>query len=458
MAVIDIVTALNNYMKRIPTGVIVPEEMEWGQIPVFKALQGMIDREAFRGEYLEVLVKTAIGGVATAFGENVAIPASYGPTFVKQLIGLKEVIANAQVTLQVRNRATGGEAAWGIAVDDALKDMYQKFFKMLERATLGAGNGYVGRVSAGTHAGSTLTLTFDNRYDTDGIENCEQLVVGDRIDIYRGGSLVTNCSNLPVLTVVPGYRVASGSYAAVDGTVTVTIASDPTIADNDEVHLAGTYTNGLPAGLLYFIQGASTDDYAGTQAITTVQNLTRTSYPCLQANVYQATDFGPTSESPSDGVPCSWDLSTITDAIVTAERNSGEPITDLFCHGFISMAMNNLNKSDNNMTVTVGTTGATQQTAVGSQYAKTFEKPDESTCQVHVCATMPRHVMHGIPRSAMRWHPQTEFDFLRLYGGVWGPTKDDRYANFEAPYYGAYNISARRCDGMFSIQDMRWDV
>ena len=449
---------LNNYMKNLPSGAIVPEEMEWKQVPLFNALKGMIDREAFKGSYIEVLVKTAVGGAAQAFAENVAIPSGYAPAYVKQLIGLKEIIANAELTLQIKNQAIGGDASWGVAVDEALKDMFLKFYKLNERAALGAGKGYVARVASASYAGTTLTITCDNKYNTDGIENTEQLVVGDRVDIYRGSSAVTNCTGLPVTAVTPGYRTAAGSYAFVNGTVAVTIAADPTLADNDEIYLVNTYTNGLPAGLLYFIQGATTDDYAGTQAITTFQNLTRSSYPCLQATIYQATDFGPTSESPSDGVPCSWDLSVVTDAIVAAERNSGEPITDLFVHDYIAMAMNSLNKSDNNMSVQVSTTGATHQVAVGGQYAKTFEKPDGSTCQVHVCSTLPRHVMHGIPRSSMRWHPQTEFDFLRLYGDIWGPTKGDSYANFEAPYYGAYNLSARRCDGMFSLQDLRWDV
>ena len=87
---------LNNYMKNLPSGAIVPEEMEWKQVPLFNALKGMIDREAFKGSYIEVLVKTAVGGAAQAFAENVAIPSGYAPAYAKQLIGLKEIIANAE--------------------------------------------------------------------------------------------------------------------------------------------------------------------------------------------------------------------------------------------------------------------------------------------------------------------------------------------------------------------------
>ncbi len=52
---------LNNYMKNYPTGVIVPENAHWDQVPLFKALRPSIDRSVFRGQQIEVLMETASG-------------------------------------------------------------------------------------------------------------------------------------------------------------------------------------------------------------------------------------------------------------------------------------------------------------------------------------------------------------------------------------------------------------
>ncbi len=94
------------------------------------------------------------------------------------------------------------------------------------------------------------------------------------------------------------------------------------------------------------------------------------------------------------------------------------------------------------------------QPAVGARVARAFEKSNGRVIPIYACRTLPRNVLYGVALDAMGWHPETEFDFLRLYGEVWMPSKDDRKANFEAPYYGSYNISSSRCDGHFVIQDM----
>lgn len=189
-------------------------------------------------------------------------------------------------------------------------------------------------------------------------------------------------------------------------------------------------------------------------AVTTFQNLTRATYPCLQSKVYQATDFGPASETPSDGTPCSWDLGTVSDAIDEAETASGKKVGGLFVHGELAKAMDRLNKATNGVSVTVGSIDQAAQAIVGTRNTRTFEKSDGSRIPIYICRTLPRNVLYGLAIEVMGWHPEQDFDWLRLYGNVWGPTKDDRYANFEAPYYGSYNLSSQRCDGHLCIQDM----
>ena len=65
---------LNNYMRNYPTGVIVPENAHWDQVPLFKALRPNIDRSVFRGEKIEVLMETQLGGAFEAFSEAQDIP------------------------------------------------------------------------------------------------------------------------------------------------------------------------------------------------------------------------------------------------------------------------------------------------------------------------------------------------------------------------------------------------
>lgn len=442
-------------MKNWPSGIIVPEDVHWDQVPVFKALKPMIDRSAFRGENIEVLIQTGVGGAFEAFSENQDIPAGAAPAYVKQLIPLREIIANAQLTLQVRNRGIAGDNAWGNAVRVAIEDMFKRFYFGLERATLGAGNGFLARADAVAVVdnGDTLTVSCDNTYDTDGIENVQLIQVGDLIDIYNGSSSTLRDAttvDLPVTAVSFGNR---NNSSATVGTVTFTLADDPGISDGDCIYLANS-RGIMPMGVMGAVQGASTDDYIAPNAVTTFQNLTRTSYPSLQSVIYQATDFGPSAESPSDGTPCSWDPSVITDAIDVAEDNSNSKIGVLLMHGELAKALDRQNKSFNSVTVNVGSVGAAQQPVVGSQYSRSFEKSDGSIIPIYVCRTLPRNMMHGLAVEKMGWHPDTEFDYLRLYGDIWGPTKDDRKANFEAPYYGAYNLSFERCDCHFTAQDL----
>jgi hypothetical protein len=50
-----------------------------------------------------------------------------------------------------------------------------------------------------------------------------------------------------------------------------------------------------------------------------------------------------------------------------------------------------------------------------------------------------------------------EFDWLRLFGDIWGPSKGDRKTDWEAPYGGYLQFAWDRCDNMALVQDLRSD-
>jgi hypothetical protein len=408
------------------------------------------------------LVNTDWGYTGVGFTDNQDIPEGHPPTDRKMLIALKQVLANAQVTMQSRDRATGGAASWGNIVERSVSNLLERDFPWAcELACVGNGKAVLAEVVSCVYAAGppkTITFTCDNNYTNSGIENVQLIRKGMYVDIYAAGlAALTDASatGLKVTAVSFGNRK---NGAATTGTFTVEVSSDwsAAVADGDIVVLAYS-VNKLPQGLLGLVQDGT--HFAGDFQLATFQNLARGSYPSLRSLIYEATDFGPESEAPADGTPCSWDLSVVSDAMSGVENGGGGGLVSaLFCHGDLARAIYRLGKAEASMSVTVTTTAQQKQPAVGSEYATVFRCPDGRDIPIYRCKTLPANVLYGMTMRDLRWHPLGDFDWLRLYGGIWGPTKGDRKANFEAPYGGYYEISAERCDNSFCIRDMRTDV
>lgn len=452
----SILSDLNTVMRDFPSFIIVPENAGWKQNPVLQVLKSRVDRDAFKGKRIEVKIKTKIGGYAEGTTETQDIPGGRSATWATQYVDLKRVIANAQLTSESIDRVKKGDNAWIDAVADSLADMRLYFNYVLEIACLGNGTGIVAEVSAAADSGGVVTVTCDNDYTKMGIENTQALQKGMLVDFYQSNGTTLRLANKEVTAVTVGKRTAAGAYAVPTGTFTITHAPGHGIVDGDLVVLKNSL-NALPMGLGGIVQDG-THFTAVYGRVATFQNLTRTSYPSLQSTIYQATDFGLTSESPVDGVPTLWAPSTISDAITEAEANSGVLVTDLFCHSDLASALNRLNASSNSISVNVAATTGIQQIVVGNQHAKFFETADGRQIPIHVCRTMPRYVLKGVSADTLHWSVDEEFDFLRLFGDIWGPTKDDRKADYEAPFRGRYELWTERCDGSFDLQDLRVDV
>lgn len=498
-------TDLNNFMKNYASGTIVPDLYTWGTL--YDALKSSVHKNEFRGDAVEQLIQTTHPFTGTAFGENVAIPYPSPIGFTKNWIPLKEVIVNAGITKQALDRAVGGDASWGRAVDAVLRAQRQEFQWLMELCAIGDGTGRLARVVTSDYSGTTMTVVCDNTYCDFGWENVALLKKGMRVEIFSATGLqVSDAANgtydaaatneWTVTGVTFGNR-ANG--AATTGSFTFTAANSiddddsAGIVDGSIVYLAGTRSKtlsdfagtgagsparaywaenlqstydvlaALPMGLVGLVadnvnatkkyQDGVTESTHIQCQLDTFQGLARASYPTLNAAVYNGADLGGTKETPED-----WDLSVISDAINQNYAGTGKWTDLLLCSSHLAMAINRRNRSEQNFSVNVSTTGNLNQNTVGAQFPNTFLRPDGAPIPIKVSNTIPANVLYGLCTEDLDWWTKGNFDFLRLNGEVWDKSYDDRYANFEAPFGGYSQIGAKRCDSQWVIQDMKNNI
>lgn len=492
-------TDLNGYMKNIQTGRIVPSLYTWGTL--HEHLKANLQTEGFDGDLAEILIQTGFPFTGSAFGENVDIPYPQDVSFVKQYIPLKQIIVNAGITQQALQRASGGGASWGRAVDLVLANQRSEFLWLRELLSIGDGTGRLARVVSSSHSGGYITVTCDNTYADFGWENVALIKPGMWVECFDSAGLqVLDGANGAVDTYGSKFKVTAVSFgnrnngAATTGTVTLACTTDldsgtdatRCFDDGAILYIAGTRSNSgstpdgagtysygasgtkcyeatniqstvdvpvsVPLGLTGLFANAVTHPYYDAGAgcnLDTFQGLTRSSYDTLNTTVYQGDDYGGSAGTPTD-----WDLSVISDAINVVNKNTGGNVNLLLCSSELAMAIMRRNRSEAGIVVQTGSTGNLNQNAVGSQFASTFLAPDGRPIPIKVSATIPRNCLYGITTDDLRWYVKGGFDFLRLDGDVWSKSFADRKANFEAPFGGYENIGAERCDRAFVMQDL----
>jgi hypothetical protein len=458
---------LNNYMKNYPSGIIVPDQYIWHSL--WDLLRADLKKDAHRGEYVEILLRTTREFTGKAHTEDADVPLPPGTGFDKAYIPMRELIANAGITRQAQDAAVGGDASWGRVVDLALQDMQVDFNLLCELSAFNDGSGRLARVSAAADNGGVVTITCDNNYLDFGIENVQLIRKGLRIDIYQADGVTPRLLDQKVTSVTFGAR---NNGAATTGTFTVSHAPGHGIANGDVVYIrgradyrtTGKYTaaveGGLPIGLLGFVQNGT--QYIETGPGTSVnmalfQGVDRTSIvgTAMRARMYTAADFASGGVA---GVPDDWDLSVISDAISENYMSTGGKTNALLCSSQLAMAIQRRNKAESNITVNVSTTSNMNQTAAGAQYASQFLCPDGRVIPIHVCQTIPRNVLYGLTTEDIGMYTKGDFDYLRLTGDIWMKSPADRKTNFEAPYGGYVQLGAERCDRQWVIQDMKDNI
>jgi hypothetical protein len=459
-------TDLNNFMKNWQSGRIVDARTE--RVVLWGDLRNRIDREAFRGRKIEVLMQVTYPFSATGFAENQDLPAPQTIGHILEYISVKEMMATAGITRQALLRASGGAASWGRAVVDAIRNMRRDFSYLQEIVALGTGNGALARVSSiadNTPTNGYTTVTCDNTYEDFGVENVQLLRKDMWVDIAIQDTASYRQEGKQIYAK-PTFGNRKNGVATTGSFVLAVNPGTPTasgILDNDVVFLQDSRDK-LPTGLLGIVQdGVHFGSHSGrtTNLVSTFQEVVRSTQSSLQARIYQATDFGLDAESPVDGTPTLWDLSVISDAMSDCDTGDGGEMPDiLYMHGDLARAIHRLTRNESPISVNVSSTRELQQTPVGDQYANVFMRPDGRIIPIKVSQNLPRNVIYGVHLEDLRYHPlagagEAEFDFLREYGDIWEPARGNtRATNFEAPFGGFAQFSAERCDNCIQIQDL----
>jgi hypothetical protein len=472
MAETTYASLLDNFTKERYSNIIVAEQII--EVPLLEALTENVDRANFdTNGNVKVLIQTQSGRNARGLTDGGNLPTARPSAYVEQTIPVERVLATCGLTEKVMKLLRGGQDSWGPMVGRTIDDMIKDFRYAQNIAAHSNGTGALARVSAcAAFANGGHIITCDNTYDDSGIENTSIIQKDMYVSIWDIGTSAfvaddSGATEFLVTAVAPGKRDNS-TYAATTGTFTITCSSDisGTVSDNDIVFLPGARdavgSKILPMGVSGIIANNNTgtydDDFSAPWNTATFQGLTRATYPCLQSDVWKATDFGLSSESPADGTPTLWDLSVFSDAMEEIGNRGGK--TRLIrCHGQMARTMHRLNRTESGVQVILNTTkDQVDIPVIGSVKPKYFIDIDGDLVPIITDKYCPRYVVEGMDTSVMRWHPVGNADYRKDFGGIWGPTRGGRATTMEAGYEWWYELSSERCDWHWRIQDLRVDL
>ncbi len=448
-------------MKNVPSNRIVVQNIP--DVALFALLKDKFNNSKFNGNEIEILLKTKMAFRSKAHGENLDLPTPGAPKYYKMNWPLAELITTAGLTKQALDRATGGVASWGRIVEDALDDMMTDFQNILCYSMLGSGNGKLAEVASASDSGggtNIVTVTCDNEYKDWGWDNVHLIKSGMLIEIYdsTGSSLRTAAGGSEVIDVTFGNR---NNGAATTGTFTIALAAGHGIVDGDIVYIHGAKTDALtrpfPTGLFYYLQDGT--HFSAAMQEANMYGLARSTYPALRARIYQATDFGLSSESPVDGTPTLWDLSVFSDAMMDVRRGGGKGKIDCWLvNSKLGIAIDRRNKTESNVQVVVSTTGSQAQKITPARKARTMEDPDGREIPILCDESIPNNCAIGLTTNDLEMHQLGAFDYLREYGDIWEPSRGGRKTNYEAPYGGYLQLTSDQSQNHVLIQDLRDDI
>jgi len=494
-------TTLNRFMRDFPSGIIVPELFLWNNL--YELFKAGVSKDQHIGNNVEILMETATPFTFTAAGEGIDLAHGDPLGFVKMNIPLKEVQVTAEITKQMMDRATGGNASWGPILPRILTARDRDFLWGMELCAFGDGTGRLARIASSSYSGTTMTATSDSTYTDFGIENVQLLKKGMWIEAYDqvGLKIADTADGVPTATSTNFWKVTAVTFGdranstATTGTFTFECSNDldsgtnatRCFDDGTVIYIAGTRSNAtaasddvgstaryevtymeaainvytsLPMGLLGIVQiggetivsGAYTDETINC-SLDTFQGLARASYPALNAKIWDGRDFGG-----SQGTPADWTLSAITDAMVERYQETGKWVTALVCNPKMAIALANQNATESAFTITAKSTGAFNQPVAGTRFATEFYSPEGKLIPIQTSPTIPANCVYGLCLEDMRWFTKGDFAPLKLLGDEWMFSPNQRKAVFEAPYGGYSQLGAVRCDSHFLIQDLKTNV
>jgi hypothetical protein len=480
-------------MKDYPSGIIVPELFLWNT--GYDYLKANVKKNEFTGNNVKILMETTTPFTFQAFGERVDLPYGSPLGFQEMYIPLKEVISTAEITKQMMDRATGGDASWGAILPRILAARKRDFLWGMELCFMGDGTGRLARSNgAGVYDGSStvsstgksITITCDNTYGDFGVENVALIKKGMWIEAYLANgtrSAESTTYAWKVCQVTFGDRDNS---TATTGTVVIEVDSDinAQFDDGTTLFLAGTMSNAssilddvgssrryeatnamgsveiyctLPMGLLGLVQDSNASyDYSDgsiNYTLDVFQGLAPASYDTLNSQVWDGSNLGGSRGTPED-----WTLSVITDAINRVETDTGGTIDVIMVNSKMAIAMANQNASEGSATLSVTSTGKFDQPVAGTRYAKAFLAPDGRSIPIQICKSIPENCLYGLCLDDLIWYTKGDFAPTALTGEEWMLSPNQRKAVFEAPFGGYSQIGAVRRDRHILIQDMKNNI
>jgi len=463
------ITAINNAMRALPSGKYTIDD--WLDGTLYKVLKARLNKHNFNGSEVTGLVQSGHPFTGRPFGEGIALPQGGTPTIGKWRAPIFEQIATAWITKQAMDKAKGMPGSEINAVRMALKELKSDWDYLSELATFGDGTGRLARVKSVANSNGVTTVTCDNTYLDSGIENVQCLKNGLQVEIYAADGTQRNLNSV-AYGIVTGVSFGNRQNSAtpVDGTFTYASSGTDSIADGDIVYLRGTHSSGInestfyaightdnvcmPVGLLGLIQDADTNHLAdgGTDyRMTTFQALVRASYPTMYGRVVDGSNIN----SGTPGTPGDWDLSVLSDVMTDCYKASGAYVDVLFTSSRMASCINRLQPVVINANDPVA---AAKMASSGGMYASKFLRPDGKLIPIEISQMIPDNCVFGVATEHLSFEQPEEPDFFKMYGDIWGPTKGDGYAQFEAPFGGYMNFTAERCDGCFVVKDLKTNL
>lgn len=468
-------TSLNNYTRDIPDDRRLMTLDSIPDVALFKALENSFNKTSFiAGNKVQQLIKGIVPMSGKAHGENVSMPRGGSSSYDPLLIPLAELIDNASITSQAMDLADGMPGSWGKAVEDSISDMQNISFKELLRfSTIGSGTGRIAKIASAAvmsdgSANTWLKVICDNEYTTFGWDDVQMIQEGMRLECSQTGAAVvanssqnsTGTQEYRVIDVVYGDRgnAAYGStsgYFVLDCVTTGNATEAATAWNNDGyfVYRYGAVSDGigagypLPRGLLYMLQDGT---LLTEQLETSYFGLARSAHKSLRARIKQ----GATPGTPED-----WDLSDLTDFVMEVKKGSGKGQVDTWlCNDRLGRCIGRRNTAERNVQVMVNSTGSATGQQVSLQGSPESILFNGKRINVITDEAIPNNSLIMLDSRDMFMHQKNSFDFKRLYGDIWGPTKSDRTTNYEAPYGGYMQFSASRCDNMVLVQDLQDNI
>ena len=469
--------AINAAMRSLPTGRYTVDD--WVDESLHAGLRDRISTEGIKGLEVTGLLQSGLILTGRPFGAGIPLPQGGTPVTGQWKAPLFEMIASAWITKQAMDRAVGMPGSEFDALKKALQQLKLDWDWLCQVITIGDGTGRLARVSGVANSGGVTTVTCDNTYTDFGWENVKLLKKGQIIEIYTAGSGGTASSTKQNLNGV-GYATITAvkfgdraNGAATTGYFQYASAGTDSIANGDIVYLNASHSSGidlntyyasaagdhfcLPIGLTGLVQddGATNThlydaDGSTSYSLTTFESLTRSSYPVLYGKVVD----GSMINGGACGTPGNWDLSVMSDVASDAHSASGKWINEWWASPKMAACIGRQQQED--VTIIVKNQGEPNEMGVSAGvYARAFTMPKGEKAPIFTSEVIPDNCIFGLCTDNLMFNMLKEPDFLKLYGDIWGPTKGDSYAQFEAPFGGYENFSADQLDSCVVIKDLK---